>query len=172
MRYFLGLHPPTSLSDSVLAFRKECNTSGMMPHITIKAPCGLGPDQTWLPLVVQICRSHPALTVRVEGVSCFGDSTLFLRVISPDLINFHNQIVRELDISFADQVACFEGPQYSPHLTLMQTRSSAEEIISESIVASAIERFTEPFEFRAKTLAVYRKPPRGEYHLLTEISFQ
>ena len=107
--------------EEVLSFRKQWKHTGIAPHITAKAPCGLTPDEVWVERIQRICQGQTEIGVCVSGVSLFGSSVLFLRVESIELIRLHNLIIADLGISVAEQTACFEGAQYLPHLTLLQT---------------------------------------------------
>ncbi|GAB3243203.1 hypothetical protein GCM10027346_39880 [Hymenobacter seoulensis] len=162
MRYFLALLPPPPLGAEVLAFRAQWAVLDTPPHITVKAPCGLGTADTWLPTVRQICQVTSPISVRVEGVSSFGQTVLTLRVASPEMVALHLRLINALTISAVDQATCFEGARYSPHLTLLYAQSLREHTFS-AVSQAAHERFATPQSFRAEKLAVYRKGPGEPY---------
>ena len=171
MRYFLGFKPPGFLTDSVLEFRKVWGLEGVEPHITVKAPCGLGASETWLETVRQICQTQPAFPVSMEGVGSFGNTAIFLRAQSPNLISFHQRLIQALSTSVTDQGLCFEGVQYTPHLSLLHIKPEAS-VISYSfseLLTAATERFRKPVVFQPTALVVYQKQEAGEYQPLLKI---
>jgi 2'-5' RNA ligase len=171
MRYFLGFKPPGFLVDSVLEFRQVYGLVGVEPHITVKAPCGLGASETWLETVRQICQAQPAFPVSLDGVGSFGDTAIFLRAQSPNLISFHQRLIQALSTSATDQELCFEGVRYTPHLSLLHLKPEASVIphpFSE-LLAAATERFRKLVVFQPTTLVAYQKEEAGEYQSFLEI---
>lgn len=167
-KYFLGLSLPLALRGKVLDFRAECILPGEEPHITVKAPCGLGVSEGWLEPVRKLCQVFPPIHVRIKGLGNFGSSVLYLKVESPGLVSLHNQLVSALGISLVDQAACFEGPQYVPHLTLLQRQGA--ELPMGRLAELATKRF-EPSSFTANSLTVYKKaglqPLYEAYHVMS-----
>ncbi len=171
MRYFLGIQPPSALTESVLSFRGELGWQEMEPHITVKAPCGLDGEPIWLPAVRQLCERFAPFTVEVGGIGCFGNSTLFLRISSPDLYRLHASLLNELKISSANQEACFEGARYTPHLTLRQyPHTKGERSISKESIR-AVQYFNEPIVFSATELVVYCKAGKEAFKGIDKITF-
>lgn len=171
MRYFLGFKPPGLLVSSVLEFRQLWGIEGIEPHITVKAPCGLGAPEVWLEAVRQICQTQPTFSVSIEGVGSFSDTAIFLRVTSPNLISFHQNLILALDTSIVDQELCFEGVRYTPHLSLLHLKPDASAIsysFSE-LLNAATEWFKEPVIFKPNTLVLYQKEELGDYRPLIEI---
>jgi 2'-5' RNA ligase len=168
MRYFLGIEPPASLADSVHQFQRERAAEALAPHITVKAPCGLSSDAAWLPTVKKVCQHFAAFQVQIDGIGSFGNSVLFLRVLSPGLINLHNYLIDELGTSSADQNACYEGNQYSPHLTLLQTRTDT---FTQEVKDVAARRFGASVIFDANFLTIYRKDSNDEYRIADRVIF-
>jgi 2'-5' RNA ligase len=162
MRYFLALQPPPPLEAKVLAFRTQWTVLDTPPHITVKAPCGLGPADTWLSTVRQICQVTSPIPVRVDGVGSFGQTVLTLHIASPEMVALHLRIINALAISAVDQATCFEGARYSPHLTLLHAQSLRKHTFS-AVSQAAHEWFAAPHSFHAEKLAVYRKAPGEPY---------
>lgn len=171
MRYFLGIQPPSALMESVLRFRGELGWEGMEPHITVKAPCGLDGEPTWLPAVRQLCEHVAPFSVEVGGIGHFVNSTFFLRVSSPELVRLHTRLLNDLKISTANQEACFEGVRYVPHLTLTQYPRTQDERTISNEVARAAQHFNKPIIFSAVELVVYSKVRAETYEVMEEISF-
>jgi 2'-5' RNA ligase len=171
MRYFLGLKPPGFLADSVLEFRRVWGLEGVEPHITVKAPCGLGASKTWLENVRQICQAQPAFPISLNGVGSFGNKAIILWAKAPNLISFHQQLIQTLGTSVADQKLCFEGVRYTPHLSLLHLKPDASAISHSfsELLTAATERFKKPIVFQPTTLTVYQKEGDGEYQPLLEI---
>ena len=171
MRYFLGFKPPGLLVSSVLEFRQIWDIYGMEPHITVKAPCGLGASETWIEAVRQICQVQPAFPVSIEGVGSFNNTAIFLRVTSPNLISFHQDLIQELDISIVDQELCFEGVRYIPHLSLLHLKPDAPAISHSfsELLNAATEWFKKPVIFKPNALVLYQKEELDEYQPLIEI---
>lgn len=172
MRYFLGLQPPAFLADSVLRFREKWGVEGVEPHITVKAPCGLGNFETWLETVQQVCQTQPGFSVSVEGVESFSSTAVYLRVKSPNLISFHQRLIRALGISEADQRLCFEGVRYIPHLSIVHLKPAVPIIprVFIELLASASVTFKKQVVFQPDVLVVYQKEEASEYRPVSEIS--
>ena len=171
MRYFLGFKPPGFLANSVLEFRRIWSLEGVEPHITVKAPCGLGTPDTWLEAIRQICQAQPAFPVSMDEIGSFGNTAIFLRVKSPNLISFHQQLLQALNTSVADQELCFEGAQYTPHMSLLHLKPEAP-VIPHSfgeLLTAATELFKKPVVFQPTVLVVYQKEEGGEYLPFLEI---
>ena len=171
MRYFLGLKPPGLLVSSVLEFRRMWGIDGVEPHITVKAPCGLGAFEVWKEKVRHICQAHPAYSVSIEGVGSFGNTAIYLRVKSPNLISFHQELLQALGTTTADQELCFEGARYTPHLSLLHLKPDAPAISHSfnELLAAATKQFTESVIFQPAVLVAYRKEEAGEYQPFFEI---
>lgn len=171
MRYFIGIRPPSTLSELVTRFRRQHGWQGMEPHITVKAPCGLGEPASWLPTVRQLCQTIEAFPVEFGGIGTFGSSVLFLQVTSPALLVLHHRLLRELCTSLSDLEMCFEGPRYTPHLTLMHQQVPDATLNSVAIDAAS-GHFSEKLAFQANELVVYEKDAMGTYQAVEAISFR
>ncbi|MCB2380330.1 2'-5' RNA ligase family protein [Hymenobacter sp. BT635] len=141
---------------------------GLEPHITLKAPCGLGREVEWLSAVQQICQATSAFPIEVSRPAAFGDNVLYLRVTSPDLITLHTRLLNELGISRLDQEMCFEGPRYLPHLTLLQREPQGHFPMEEQL-AMAGSYFLQDVSFQAKELLVYCKREDDAYVVIKAI---
>jgi 2'-5' RNA ligase len=171
MRYFLGIQPPSALIESVRSFRGELGWQGMEPHITVKAPCGLDGEPTWLPAVRKLCECFAPFSIEVGGIGHFGNTTLFLRISSPDLGRLHASLLSKLAISNANQEACFEGVRYTPHLTLTQYSRTQDQRSITKEVARATQCFNQPIVFAATELVVYGKAGEDTFAVIDKISF-
>jgi 2'-5' RNA ligase len=170
MRYFLAITPPLAQTQAVLDFRQQWGLAGIVPHITVKAPCGLAEEAAWLPIIQQHCQVTAAPVVRLQQTGVFEPAILYWRVESPALHALHRELIRVLRTSPADQAACFEGEQYTPHLTLAYLSSVpiAHQI---SLLAAAADLCQREVEFVATTLTVYGKNDGGAHRALVSIPF-
>lgn len=171
MRYFLGIRPPNRLGEAVEHFRRRYNWRGIEPHITVKAPCGLDDKEEWLANIRQLCQGVAALPIQISGVGTFGSAVLYLRVTSSALHRLHQRILEELYISDADQIACYEGGGYIPHLTLLYTSSIATDLVS-TATTEAKSYFSGAVSFQATDLLVYRKTEQSTYQIVESIPLQ
>lgn len=118
-----------------------------------------------------MCQVKPTFSVSVDGVGSFGNTAIFLRVKSPNLISFHQELLQALGTAAADQELCFEGVRYTPHLSLLHLKPDAPAIPHSfnELLTAATERFTESVVFQPSVLVVYRKEEAGEYQPFLEI---
>jgi 2'-5' RNA ligase len=168
LRYFLAISPPPELEQAVLIFRSDWKLDGIAPHITVKAPCGLGDAQEWLPTVQQYCQQLTPPSIRVGGIGLFGSAILYLHVYSPQIIAIHRRLLTLLATSTFDQEECFEGVKYVPHLTLAYL-SQVDGQQREEVIRAAKSGFAEVTGFRATALSVYGKDGHEPYRMISSI---
>jgi 2'-5' RNA ligase len=159
MQYLLGIQPPPLLTEMILKFRNTWGIPEMQTHIIVKGQCGLQNKDDLLSEVQRICNTPSNISVRVSGIGRFDNSVLFLKLVSPSLISFHQRLLTELAISTTDQIACSEGAQYNPHITLASTKAATTSILPPiaTIAAAAGRWFEDSMPFQPTNLVVYRQ---------------
>lgn len=162
MKYFLALVPPDALIQQIEEFRTPWGQAKTKPHITVKAPNSLTNPDHWLPLVTELCQRVTPFEVILSGVSQFGTTTLYLRVLSPALIVLHQELMQVVKPPLTEQSVYFEGAAYLPHLTLAHTESGITETDLAAMLPLAATEWAHPTSFVADTLTIYRASASGQ----------
>jgi len=163
MQYGLVVVPPSGLAERIRAFQDTHLAAPPLaePHITVKAPGGLGADEAWLDGVRSTAAHFPAFRTGIGSVAMFGTDILYLRVEPCEaLVRLHAALLAVVNPSPALIERHFEGPAYVAHLTLAGPGIPA----LQAIKAAAEKTFTEHETFDVRFLRVLRQAePGGPY---------
>ena len=153
--------------------RSEVRDAAAVPHITVKARSGLGPDLAWVPAARAVAEHWAPVEVSLGGPEVFGNgSALYLGVRSPGAVALHLALLEALKPAgrFGSERFRYEGPGMTPHLTLALARRG---VAPAALLPVARQAFADlesaPLTFTARTLTLMRKPgPGGAYAPLEE----
>ena len=175
-RYFIAVMPPAAFSSKIVAFQKMHPENRLAvevePHITVKAPNGLGDDLEWLKSVKRVCRSFCPFDVEIEGPDTFGTSVLFLKVSSPGILELHRELAGLFVSSPAEIPENFELDYYTPHISLAIAGNGLSGELLEMIKMEADSQFTSPLEFKANYARITKIDDRGKYSKFEDIFFE
>lgn len=123
MKQFIGLELPVPMVRAIGAFQKEIadetTKNPIIPHITIIPPdalTGLADQRIDRALIDVAARTKP-MKLRFAGFGTFDDRVAFLRVVSNGLLNFQQQLIKQLMIPV-------EATEYRPHITIVQSTNN------------------------------------------------
>ena len=117
-KYFVAVEPPGDQSLRIATVMRQLGDPSPVPHITVKAPSGLGPDLAWLPAVREVAARSERFIVTIREARTFSNRILYLAVQSANLAQLH-QIILETVAPSPELVTKYsEERQYIPHLTL------------------------------------------------------
>lgn len=162
MQYFIGIVPPAEYQHKIKEFQKPWIEEGTEPHITVKAQSALTPDLEWLPKVEEVCLLTEPFKVSLSDPDFFGESVLFLSVISGGIDSFHTALVHKIAPSAESINQYFELEHYVPHLTLGQRSHgvSREQLIE---MHAKSEKVLSPYpSFVVSSVRVYRQERIGQ----------
>jgi 2'-5' RNA ligase len=168
VQYFIGVVPPTEISERIIGFQKRWKsnriTEMVEPHITVKAPVGLTDDEAWISRARERCRSFYPFIIKLGNPASFGSDVTYLSVNSVEIHELHRLLLSIFSTSLEDNREWYELDYFVPHLTLgmVATGMSADELQEMKRAAnpefSAIPHFTARFVriFRAISGDVFR----------------
>lgn len=122
--YGVVILPPPDLYRELLALRQRhpLLRSIVPPHITIKSPFLF--RQSGAAVMERLeatCERWEPFEVQLGGLGVFRHSILYVRVgESADLTNLHLDLVEALDGYVETLSDRYDGPQFTPHLTLAE----------------------------------------------------
>ena len=175
-RYFIAVIPPVAFSSKIVTFQnmhpENWLAGEVEPHITVKAPNGLGDDLEWLESVKMVCRSFCPFDVKIEEPDTFGTYVLFLKIYSPGILELHRKLAGLFDSSSAEILENFELDYYTPHISLSIAGNGLSEELLEMIKKEANSQFTSPLEFKANYARITRIDDGGRYSMFEDILFK
>ncbi|MED5016755.1 2'-5' RNA ligase family protein [Paenibacillus chibensis] len=157
MQYFIGIVPPEAYLHEIKEFQKPWAEEGTEPHITVKAQSALTLDLEWLPKVEEVCLHTEPFKVSLSHPDFFGESVLFLSVISEGIYSFHKALFHKIAPSTESINQYFELEHYVPHLTLGQSSHgvSREQLIE---MYAKSEKVLSPYpSFVVSSVRVFRQ---------------
>ncbi|MCX6754890.1 MAG: GrpB family protein [Candidatus Nomurabacteria bacterium] len=123
-KYFIAIPILGQVKDLVLNIHKIYSLDSVLllaePHITIKAPGGLLPNELWIANFEEIIKNYKSFRLSFKNIGVFNNSVLYLESDSKILIDMHNKLINKLNCSPELKSRYFEGSQYIPHTTLIQ----------------------------------------------------
>jgi 2'-5' RNA ligase len=170
MRIFIGLVPPPQLSAEVYSFAQTLETpwrpSRMEPHITIKAPMMIRPEEAER-IVTPVAQANASFAINLVSADLFvnGESILILRADSAELRALHTEVVGAFNRFDAAFSSSYENDRYTPHLTVGKSRSPKN---SEQLLTRAADRFKLPATFTVDSIILFGRPDNS-YKRLAEI---
>ncbi|HHV78565.1 MAG TPA: 2'-5' RNA ligase family protein [Firmicutes bacterium] len=128
--YSIVIIPPQSVRNQLIRLRRmSLLMDGMYPpHITVKSPFFL--RQTGARVLDQIqliSRNHSPFPLVLSGLASFDESVIYVPVANnPSLKKLHEELVEGL-AGYVETISeDFDGPNYSPHLTLAHRLTQSE----------------------------------------------
>ncbi|MCY0869131.1 MAG: 2'-5' RNA ligase family protein [Firmicutes bacterium] len=120
MKYFVGLVLPDAFSLTLQNFCRRWpnnrHPEHVPPHITLKAPPGIGPNpDAWLERLRAVCAHTTPVPVSVGEARWFRRDVLYLSVDRAAVLPLHRCIL----YAFGEEAATLtEGEAYTPHVTI------------------------------------------------------
>lgn len=123
--YGVVILPPPDLYRELLAIREKhpLLRSPAPPHITVKAPFLFRHSgAAVVEQVEMICERWRPFEIKLNGLGLFRRSILYVSIDeAEDLADLHRELVDGLDGYVETLSDRYEGPGYTPHLTLADT---------------------------------------------------
>ncbi|HAM81539.1 2'-5' RNA ligase family protein [Ornithinibacillus bavariensis] len=176
MQYFIGIVPPESFKDKLIAFRGRWPNHRINkvvePHITLKAQGGLTASEEWLANIINVCENFHPFRIRVEDPKFFFDNILFLSVESVELVELHYKIVQVVAPSAELIKQYYELDDYIPHMTLGKTAygMTHQELID---MEAAVKEELSPYpSFEVNFIRVYKEFESEKYLKFLDIPLE
>ena len=116
-RTYLAVLPSEETGEQLSNLARRHGVDLAVPHVTVKAPPGLGGGAPWRPVAEEALARVPPFELRLGPPDWFAGRVLVLTVEAPQIRDLHLALVSALDeigVTMTDT----EGAGYQPHLTL------------------------------------------------------
>ncbi|PTA68407.1 2'-5' RNA ligase family protein [Deinococcus arcticus] len=167
--HLLALLPPATLARRVVAFRAAhgIRDAAAVPHITVKARSGLGPDLAWQVPAQAVAAALQPVPLTLGGPRLFpGGRALYLQVHSSGAVGLHLALLTALNP--AERFGS-EGPGMTPHLSVALGRRGLKlDPVLEAAQATFADLEAHPLTFTATELVWLRKAGPGAVYLPVE----
>lgn len=173
LQYFIGIVPPKNIYEKITQLRQEWGYSATEPHITIKSSGGLNDIKNWMSKVSEIVSDYKAFDISVKGIDYFGDSVLFYKILSEEILNLHKQIVKAVYPTDQEIKDGFELDHYIPHLTIMKHKRGYKHLPLHQIELNAKEILNNEYVFKSHFVRVFGRHNEGKnYVKIIDIPFR
>lgn len=166
--YLIALLPPPELSERLQTWRVAhgLRDAAAVPHVTVKARSGLGPELDWLPAARAAVAAHPPVRLGYGPPRVFPRGrALYLPVFGAGPVSLHLALLEAVRPA---RRFGYEGPQLQAHLSVALPRRGLDLLSLQPDLEAAVAGLL-PGEHTANTAALMRKPgPGGVYAVLEE----
>ena len=118
MTFFVGIVPPPTISESIIAIQNTYGDNRLEPHITVIPPSRLNDEEQWMNAIEQTAYSFSPFDVKLTTTGYFGKGVLFIEAASQDLEKVHDQLSLVTEKYELKKPKDFEKRPYHAHLTL------------------------------------------------------
>ncbi|HEX8334413.1 MAG TPA: 2'-5' RNA ligase family protein [Segetibacter sp.] len=172
MNFFIGIVPPTVISEDIFYIQNQFGNNRLEPHITLRPPVALKDEAKWIEVVEEFCKSFPPFTIDLTGTGNFGKRVLFIKLRSPELLKLEEQLVNAIKPYEQESQKTDDRKGYHPHLTLGRSWCGfTKEDFSQMKILADEYLAKEPVSFDVDFLRIYHKPKSNEgYKTLKDVT--
>jgi 2'-5' RNA ligase len=174
MKFFVGIVPPSNISEQISSIQDQFGNNRLEPHITLRPPVTLVNETKWLETVEDLCRNLSSFPIQLTGTGNFGKRVLFLEIQSTELIELEAKLTKAIKQFEEEQNKPSDQKHYHPHLTLGRSWCgfSAEDFKQMRILADQYLS-KEPCYFTVGFLRIYYKPKNNEgYKIFKDVQLK
>ncbi len=161
-RYFIGIPVPEQIASKFRNFQERFQEKTLPvlaeSHITIKAPCGLLDNESWLNKTKDTLAALKPFKISLEGFETFNNTVLYLKAEPHQtFFDIHSAIVEQINYGPELRMKYFEKEHYIPHMTLIHKKIHMDNRIFSEIKELAINEFSDPMEFLVSLIVIYKQ---------------
>lgn len=171
MKYFIGVVPEEKIYNTVLNIQKKFGDNRLEPHITVRPPVTVADQTQWIKAIEMICADFSPFQIQLPATGNFGKRVLFIDVLSKDLSNLHNQLLKAVEPFEQPEASQKEDKLYHPHLTLGRSWCgfTKEDFAQMKMLADDF-LFRDQVSFIAEFIRIYHKPSgNNRYQILKDL---
>jgi len=157
MKYFIGVAIPKNYKNKIEMLRAEFRFLTTEPHITLVPPPALPDDDSFIKDLIDVCKKAKAFNIKLNNLQQFSNRVLYVNVVSPELINLHNDIYEALNLQK-------EKREYTPHLTVAKQRPNRI-IDLEKIKKRAGKYLVSYPEYTLNSIVIYHQPNEKFFYI-------
>lgn len=172
MKYFIGVVPDDEIYNTVFDIQKKFGDNRLEPHITIRPPVTVADQTQWTEAIERVCANFSPFQIQLPATGNFGKRVLFIDVLSQELSELHNQLLKVIKPFEQPDLNEEENQSYHPHLTLGRSWCgfTKEDFAQMKILADSFLS-NRPVSFIARSIRIYHKPSGNKrYETLKDVS--
>jgi 2'-5' RNA ligase len=166
MQCFIGIVPPSSISEAIQTIQRQYGDNRTEPHITLRPPVVLADPASWMEALKETAISFNRFPVVLTRTGMFGKRVLFIEAEATELYTLEGKLLPA--VKPFEQPGRHKDQPFHAHLTLGRLNVGFTPAALKEMRKLADDILLAPVTFTAEFIRVYHKPSINERYKVYE----